>query len=256
MAEVETSCEGAVLTITLNRPDVLNAFNTEMQKAFAAALKEARGPDVRAVVITGAGRGFCVGQDLTEFEEAAGDIGSRLRETYHLNVLAIRALEKPVIAAVNGAAAGAGMSLACACDLRIAADSASFVPAFINIGLVPDSGGSYFVTRILGPARAFEWLASGRKLTAAEAHAWGLVSEVVESEALAARAAEVAAQLAALPTQAIGMTKRLIDHAPHATLEQQLEREADLQTAATQTEDFKEGVAAFLEKRPPKFRGS
>jgi 2-(1,2-epoxy-1,2-dihydrophenyl)acetyl-CoA isomerase len=256
MAEVETSCEGAVLTITLNRPDVLNAFNTEMQKAFAAALKEARGPDVRAVVITGAGRGFCVGQDLTEFEEAAGDIGSRLRETYHLNVLAIRALEKPVIAAVNGAAAGAGMSLACACDLRIAADSASFVPAFINIGLVPDSGGSYFVTRILGPARAFEWLASGRKLAAAEAHAWGLVSEVVESEALAARAAEVAAQLAALPTQAIGMTKRLIDHAPHATLEQQLEREADLQTAATQTEDFKEGVAAFLEKRPPKFRGS
>jgi 2-(1,2-epoxy-1,2-dihydrophenyl)acetyl-CoA isomerase len=255
MAEVETSCEGAVLTITLNRPDVLNAFNTEMQKAFAAALKEARGPDVRAVVITGAGRGFCVGQDLTEFEEAAGDIGSRLRETYHLNVLAIRALEKPVIAAVNGAAAGAGMSLACACDLRIAADSASFVPAFINIGLVPDSGGSYFVTRILGPARAFEWLASGRKLTAAEAHAWGLVSEVVESEALAARAAEVAAQLAALPTRAIGMTKRLIDHAPNATLEQQLEREAELQTAATQTEDFKEGVAAFLEKRQPQFRG-
>jgi 2-(1,2-epoxy-1,2-dihydrophenyl)acetyl-CoA isomerase len=255
MAEVETTREGAVLTITLNRPDVLNAFNTEMHKAFAAALKEARSPDLRAVVITGAGRGFCVGQDLTEFREASGDIGSRLRETYHPNVLAIRALEKPVIAAVNGAAAGAGMSLACACDLRIAADSASFVPAFINIGLVPDSGGSFFVTRILGPARAFEWLASGRKLTAAEAHAWGLVSEVVEPEALAARAAEVAAQVAALPTRAVGMTKRLIDHAPNATLEQQLEREADLQTAATQTEDFKEGVAAFLEKRPSEFRG-
>ncbi|MGZ8692924.1 MAG: enoyl-CoA hydratase-related protein [Gaiellaceae bacterium] len=255
MAEVETTREGAVLTITLNRPDVLNAFNTEMHKALAAALKEARSPDLRAVVITGAGRGFCVGQDLTEFREASGDIGSRLRETYHPNVLAIRALEKPVIAAVNGAAAGAGMSLACACDLRIVADSASFVPAFINIGLVPDSGGSFFVTRILGPARAFEWLASGRKLTAAEAHAWGLVSEVVEPEALAARAAEVAAQLAALPTRAVGMTKRLIDHAPNATLEQQLEREADLQTAATQTEDFKEGVAAFLEKRPSEFRG-
>jgi 2-(1,2-epoxy-1,2-dihydrophenyl)acetyl-CoA isomerase len=256
MAEVETSREGAVLTITLNRPDVLNAFNTEMHKGLAAALKEARGPDIRAVVITGAGRGFCVGQDLTEFREASGDIGSRLRETYHPNVLAVRALEKPVIAAVNGAAAGAGMSFACACDLRIAADSASFVPAFINIGLVPDSGGSYFVTRILGPARAFEWLASGRKLTAAEAHAWGLVSEVVEPEALAARAAEVAAQLAALPTRAVAMTKRLIDHAPNATLEQQLEREADLQTAATQTEDFKEGVAAFLEKRAPQFRGN
>jgi 2-(1,2-epoxy-1,2-dihydrophenyl)acetyl-CoA isomerase len=256
MAEVETSREGAVLTITLNRPDVLNAFNTEMHNGLAAALKEARGADVRAVVITGAGRGFCVGQDLTEFKEAAGDIGSRLRATYHPNVLAIRALEKPVIAAVNGAAAGAGMSFACACDLRIAADSASFVPAFINIGLVPDSGGSYFVTRILGPARAFEWLTSGRKLSAAEAHAWGLVSEVVEADALVGRAAEVAAQLAALPTRAIGMTKRLIDHALNATLERQLEREAELQTAATQTEDFREGVAAFLEKRPPEFRGN
>ena len=256
MAEVETSREGAVLTITLNRPDVLNAFNAAMHKALAAALKEARSPDIRAVVVTGAGRGFCVGQDLTEFREAAGDIGSRLRATYHPNVLAIRALEKPVLAAVNGAAAGAGMSFACACDLRIAADSASFVPAFINIGLVPDSGGSYFVTRILGPARAFEWLTSGRKLSAAEAHAWGLVSEVVEADALAARAAEVAAQLAALPTRGIGMTKRLIDHALNATLERQLEREAELQTAATQTEDFKEGVAAFLEKRPAQFRGN
>jgi 2-(1,2-epoxy-1,2-dihydrophenyl)acetyl-CoA isomerase len=255
MAEVETSREGAVLTITLNRPDVLNAFNAALHRGLAAALKEARGPDVRAVVVTGAGRGFCVGQDLTEFREAPGDIGSRLRSTYHPNVLAVRALEKPVIAAVNGVAAGAGMSFACACDLRIAADSASFVPAFINIGLVPDSGGSFFVTRILGPARAFEWLASGRKLTAAEAHAWGLVSEVVETDALVARAAEVAAQLAALPTRGIGMTKRLIDHALRATLEQQLEREAELQTAATQTEDFNEGVAAFLEKRPPEFRG-
>jgi 2-(1,2-epoxy-1,2-dihydrophenyl)acetyl-CoA isomerase len=255
MAEVETSREGGVLTITLSRPDVLNAFNAALHKGLAAALKEARGPDVRAVVVTGAGRGFCVGQDLTEFREAPGDIGSRLRSTYHPNVLAVRALEKPVIAAVNGVAAGAGVSFACACDLRIAADSASFVPAFINIGLIPDSGGSYFVTRILGPARAFEWLASGRKLTAAEAHAWGLVSEVVETDALVARAAEVAAQLAALPTRGIGMTKRLIDLALHATLEQQLEREAELQTAATQTEDFKEGVAAFLEKRPPEFRG-
>src|SRR6266513_6157549 len=189
MAEVETTREGAVLTITLNRPDVLNAFNTEMQKAFAAALKEARGSDVRAVVVTGAGRGFCVGQDLTEFKEAAGDIGSRLRETYHPNVLAIRALEKPVIAAVNGPAAGAGMSFACACDIRIAAESASFVPAFINIGLVPDSGGTYFVVELLGYARAFEWMSSGRKLSAAEAREWGLVSEVAEGDGLAARAA-------------------------------------------------------------------
>jgi 2-(1,2-epoxy-1,2-dihydrophenyl)acetyl-CoA isomerase len=256
MAEVETSREGAVLTITLNRPDVLNAFNSDMHRALAAALKEARDTGVRAVVITGAGRGFCVGQDLTEFREAPGDIGSRLRQSYHPNILAIRALEKPVIAAINGAAAGAGMSLACACDLRIAADSASFIPAFINIGLIPDSGGSYFVTRILGPARAFEWLTSGKKLTAAEAHTWGLVSEVVEAGALASRAAELAAQLADMPTRGIGMTKRLLDHADNASLEDQLEREAQLQSAATQTEDFREGVAAFLEKRPPKFRGA
>ena len=256
MAEVETSRDGAVLTITLNRPDVLNAFNTDMHRALAAALKEARDASVRAVVLTGAGRGFCVGQDLTEFREAPGDIGSRLRDNYHPNIRALRALEKPVIAAVNGAAAGAGMSIACACDLRIAADSASFIPAFINIGLIPDSGGSYFVTRILGAARAFEWLASGKKLTAAEAHAWGLVSEVVESGALPARAAEFAGHLADMPTRGIGMTKRLLDNAVDATLEEQLEREAQLQTAATQTEDFREGVAAFLEKRPPRFKGA
>jgi 2-(1,2-epoxy-1,2-dihydrophenyl)acetyl-CoA isomerase len=256
MAEVETSREGAVLTITLNRPEVLNAFNAAMHKALAGALKEAGDLTVRAVVLTGAGRGFCVGQDLTEFRESSGDIGSRLRENYHPNVLAIRRLEKPVIAAVNGAAAGAGLSIACACDIRLAADSASFVPAFINIGLIPDSGGSYFVTRLLGYARAFEWMTSGRKLSAAEAHAWGLVSEVVEGEQLAERSAEVAAQLAAMPTRGVGMTKRLFDRAATSALEEQLELEAQLQTTATQTDDFKEGVAAFLEKREPRFTGA
>src|SRR4051812_12501232 len=256
MAEVETSRDGAVLTITLNRPDVLNAFNADMHRALATALKEARSSDVRAVVVTGAGRGFCVGQDLTEFREAPGDIGSRLRGNYHPNILALRALEKPVLAAVNGPAAGAGLSFACACDLRIAADDATFVPAFINIGLVPDSGGTYFVRRLLGTARAFEWLATGRRLTAAEAHAWGLLSEVVEADRLAARAAELAAELAALPTRGVAMTKRLLDHAEHTTLEEQLELEAQLQTAATQTKDFREGVAAFLEKREPHFEGA
>ena len=255
MAEVETTREGAVLTITLNRPEVLNAFNAALHAAFGAALKEARDDGVRAVVVTGAGRGFCVGQDLTEFRESAGDIAHRLRSTYHRTILGLRSLEKPVIAAVNGAAAGAGLSLALACDLRLAADSATFVPAFINIGLIPDSGGSYFATRLLGYARALEWLASGRRLTAAEAHAWGLVSEVVEADRLAGRAAELAGELAALPTRGVALTKRLLDHAQTATLEEQLEREAQLQAAATRTEDFREGVAAFLEKRPPEFRG-
>jgi 2-(1,2-epoxy-1,2-dihydrophenyl)acetyl-CoA isomerase len=255
MAEVETSRDGAVLTITLNRPEKLNAFNGAVHKALAAALKEARADDVRAVVITGAGRAFCVGQDLTEFQDSAGDIAERLRATYHPNVLAIRALEKPVIAAVNGVAAGAGMSFACACDVRLAADTASFVPAFIRIGLVPDSGGTFFVTRLLGYARAFEWLCSGRTLSAAEAHAWGLANEVVGANDLAGRAAELAAQLAALPTQAIGMTKRLLDRAGRATLDEQLEWEAQLQAAATKSEDFAEGVQAFLEKRDPTFKG-
>jgi 2-(1,2-epoxy-1,2-dihydrophenyl)acetyl-CoA isomerase len=254
MAEVEVARDGAVQTITLNRPEVLNAFNRALHTALRAALKEASDPEVRAVVLTGAGRGFSAGQDLKEFGETP-DISDALRGSYHPNVLAIRALEKPVIAAVNGVCAGAGLSLACVCDFRIAADNASFVPGFIGIGLVPDAGGTYFLNRLLGAARAFEWMSSNRKLSAAEAQAWGLVSEVVAADALAARAAEVAAAYAALPTRGIGMTKRLFDHAVNATLEEQLELEAQLQAAATQTEDFHEGVAAFLEKRSPDFKG-
>src|SRR5207248_2635194 len=168
---------------------------------------------VRAVVVTGAGRGFCVGQDLNEFGEAARDIAGRLRRHYHPTILAVRELEKPVLAAVNGPAAGAGLSFACACDLRIAAESATFVPAFINIGLVPDMGGTFFVRRLLGTSRAFEWMTSGRRLGAAEALEWGLVSEVVPDDGLAARAAERAAELAALPTRGIGLSKRLVDSA-------------------------------------------
>ncbi|HYZ18490.1 MAG TPA: enoyl-CoA hydratase-related protein [Gaiellaceae bacterium] len=255
MADVETARDDGVLTVTLNRPEVLNAFTRETHRELVAALKDARSADVRAVVLTGAGRGFCVGQDLNEFSEGGEGVADRLRDHYHPTVLAIRSLEKPVLAAVNGAAAGAGLSIACACDIRIAADSATFVPAFVNVGLIPDCGGSYFVTRLLGYARAFEWMTSGRKLSAAEAHAWGLVSEVVDAEALLNRAAEVAGQLAAMPTRGIGMTKRLFDRGQRSSLEQQLEWEAELQEVAAGTEDFREGVDAFLEKREPRFSG-
>jgi 2-(1,2-epoxy-1,2-dihydrophenyl)acetyl-CoA isomerase len=254
--EVLTSREGAVLTLTLNRPDVFNAFNADLHAALAEGLAAAAAPDVRAVVITGAGRGFCAGQDLREFQESAGDIRERLEETYHPNIRAIRALEKPVLAAVNGPAAGAGLSLAAACDLRIASEAASFVPGFVGIGLVPDSGGTWFLHRLLGFARAFEWMTSNRRLTAAEALEWGLVSEVVPADDFPARIAEIAAWWAALPTRAVAGTKRLFEHAHDASLEEQLALEARLQHEATGTADFAEGVAAFLEKRPPLFRGT
>jgi 2-(1,2-epoxy-1,2-dihydrophenyl)acetyl-CoA isomerase len=254
MAEVEVSREGVVETITLNRPDVLNALDAETKRLLLEAVRAARDPEVRAVVLTGAGRGFCAGQDLQEFSESP-DVGAALRATYHPIALGLRELEKPVLAAVNGAAAGAGLSLACLCDIRIAADTASFTPGFVRIGLIPDSGGSFFLPRLLGPARAFEWMSSGRRLSPEEALAWGLVSEVVPAHALAVRAAELAAELAALPTRAIAMNKRLFDHAWTATLEQQLELEAQLQAAAARSEDFAEGIVAFREKRPPEFRG-
>ncbi|MGH3072215.1 MAG: enoyl-CoA hydratase-related protein [Gaiellaceae bacterium] len=255
MSEVLSERDGAVMTITLNRPEVFNAFNAALHAALRAALEDAADPEVRAVVITGAGRGFCAGQDLKEFQEAPGSIRERLEQTYHPNIRLIRELEKPVIAAVNGPCAGAGLSLAAACDIRIAADAATFVPGFIGIGLIPDSGGSWFVHRLLGFARAFEWMTSNRRLTAAEAHAWGIVSEVIEADGLAGRATELGAFYGSLPTQAIGMTKRLFDHAYDATLEAQLALEAELQQAATGTADFAEGVQAFLEKRPPSFTG-
>jgi 2-(1,2-epoxy-1,2-dihydrophenyl)acetyl-CoA isomerase len=254
VSEVEVSRDGAVQTITLNRPDKLNAFTRGVHAELQTALEAARDPEVRAVVITGAGRGFSAGQDLTEFGEG-GDIGSLLRATYHVNVLAIRSLEKPVIAAVNGVCAGAGLSLACACDMRLASDAAFFVPGFVGIGLIPDSGGTYFLQRLLGTPRAFEWMTSNRRLTAAEAHTWGLVSEVVEADAFAARVGERAAELGAAPTRAIALTKRLYDEAGTSTLEEQLERGAEAQAEAAQTDDFREGVAAFVEKRAPEFRG-
>ena len=254
MTSVLTARTGAVLTITLNRPEVLNAFDRDLHERLRGALDEAASPDVRAVVLTGAGRGFCVGQDLNDFE-GGKDVAKRLRKRYHPITLGLRALEKPVLAVVNGVAAGAGLSLALACDLRIASDEALFVPAFIGLGLVPDAGGTWFAARILGPARAFEWLTSGRRLTAAEALQWGIVSEVVPHAELEARTAVLAARLATLPTRAVWQTRRLLDSAVTSSLEDQLEREAETQAQLVASPDFAEGVAAFLEKREPRFTG-
>jgi 2-(1,2-epoxy-1,2-dihydrophenyl)acetyl-CoA isomerase len=256
MSEVLTAREGAVLTITLNRPDVFNAFNRALHAGLRSALEEAADAAVRAVVITGAGRGFCAGQDLREFAALDGSLRDALEETYHPNIRIIRGLEKPVIAAVNGPVAGAGLSLAVACDVRVASSAAAFVPGFVGIGLVPDSGGTWFLHRLLGFARAFEWMSSNRRLSPEEALAWGLVTEVIPAEGFDERVAELAAAWAALPTVAVGMTKRLFERAGTASLEEQLALEAELQQTAIGSADFAEGVEAFLEKRPPSFTGA
>jgi 2-(1,2-epoxy-1,2-dihydrophenyl)acetyl-CoA isomerase len=256
MATVLTSRDGAVLTISLNRPDAYNAFTRELHSELHLALnEEAADPAVRAVVVTGAGKAFCAGQDIREFRALPGSIGTALEETYHPNVRALRVLSKPVIAAVNGAAAGAGLSLAAACDVRVASDAAVFVPGFIGLGLVPDAGGTWFLHRLLGYARAFEWMSPNRRLSAAEALDWGLVSEVIPAAAFESRVAEIGATWAAMPTRAVAASKRLFDHAYGASLEDQLALEAEEQEQATETDDFREGVDAFLEKRPPSFTG-
>lgn len=254
--EVLTSRDGAVLTITFNRPEVYNAFNRELHVALRDALTDAADASVRAVVITGAGKGFCAGQDLKEFGSVAGTVDEALEETYHPNVRLVRSLAKPVIAAVNGPAAGAGLSFACACDVRVASSAATFVPGFVGIGLIPDAGGTWFIHRLLGFSRAFEWMTSNRRLSAAEALEWGLVSEVVPAGEFEARIAELAAEWAARPTLAIGRTKRLFEHAYDAALEAQLALEAELQRESVGTADFAEGVNAFLEKRSPVFTGT
>ena len=253
--EVLTSRDGAVLTITLNRPDVYNAINRAMHEGLAAALVDAADASIRAVVLTGAGRGFCSGQDLREFQSLPGGVREALEQTYHPNIRALRALEKPVIAAINGPVAGAGLSLACACDVRIGSSDATFVPGFIGIGLVPDAGSTWFIHRLLGFSRAFEWMVSNRRLSADEALIWGLISEEVPADRFPKRVEELADWYAALPTRGVAMTKQLFEHAYTASLDEQLSLEAELQQAATQTEDFGEGVQAFLEKRLAAYKG-
>ena len=255
-SELLVTHDGAVQTITLNRPDVLNALDLAMHERLAAALDRAAQPDVRALVITGSGRGFCVGQDVGEFPRDAAAVGELLSRHFNPAIRALCGLPKPVIAAINGPAAGAGLALALACDLRLAAASASLVPAFGRIGLVPDSGLSHTLPRLIGSAAAFDWIVSGRRIAAPEAEAMGLVTRVVEDADLAAETAALATELAAGPTAAIGLTKQLIGRSLESSLDEQLDEEARLQAIAAAGDDFAEGVAAFLEKRPPRFTGS
>jgi 2-(1,2-epoxy-1,2-dihydrophenyl)acetyl-CoA isomerase len=245
----------AVATITLNRPESLNSLNAPMRAELLAAVKAAgRDEAVRAVVITGEGRGFCSGADLRG-GSAERDFRRVLTDQYNPLITAIRELPKPVIAAVNGVAAGAGVSLALACDLVYAADDARFIQAFVRIGLVPDSGSTRTLVRALGRHRAARLIFSGEPLSSVEAQAAGLVAEVVPADQLAGVAHAAAARLAAAPTRAIALAKRAINHAEDALLAESLAMEAALQELAGRTEDHAEGVAAFGEKREPRFLG-
>ncbi|QMV03501.1 enoyl-CoA hydratase/isomerase family protein [Devosia sp. D6-9] len=228
---VLTERRDATLLVTLNRPDSLNAFDESLHHDLADALHEAGDSAVRAVVITGAGKAFCAGADLRATRTASPG-NSTLRHTFNPNMLALSALDKPVITAINGAAAGAGLALALAGDIRLASSTAKFVPAFVDIGLVPDNGGSFYAVRLLGYARAFEWLATGRRLGAEEALRMGLVSEVTEPLELLSRALAIAAELAEKPGLAVGLTKRLLNQAYRGQLAEQLEAEAALQALA------------------------
>jgi 2-(1,2-epoxy-1,2-dihydrophenyl)acetyl-CoA isomerase len=250
MSLLDVREDDAVLVLTLNRPEALNAFTVELHGELRAALKDARRDNVRAVVLTGAGRAFSAGQDLEETQRQDTGPGERLGTHYNPNILALRALEKPVVAAVNGVAAGAGVSLALACDVRIASEKASFVPAFSAIGLIPDSGATWFAPRVIGYAKAFEWFASNRKLSADDALAWGLVHEVTAPDQVLDRALECARALAAQPGLGVGLTKRLLARAQDATLAEQLEFERHAQQAASEHPDYAATVAAFLAKQP------
>lgn len=251
----------AIRTITLNRPDVLNAFNDDMLSALGKAVREAdKDKSVRCLVITGAGRAFSSGQDLAAVADRYKsdepiELGTHLRKHYNRIVTKLRTMEKPVIASVNGVAAGAGCSLALACDIRIAAESASFIQAFIHVGLVPDSGATFMLPRLIGLSRAMEMACTGRKIKAEEAFRIGLVNQVVPDDELAATTNKLASTLASLPPRGIGLTKRALNASLDNDLATQLEYEAMMQTTAGRTKDHREGVKAFIEKRTPHFIG-
>ena len=251
-----------IARITLNRPQALNALNETMGEELNAALKEAeRGPETRCLVITGAGRAFSAGEDVSGLKEryaggAHPSLGDHLRKKYHPIILRIRNMEKPIIARINGIAAGSGASIALACDIRIASEEASLKQAFIGVGLVPDSGSSYFLTRTLGPGRALELIMTGRTVGAKEAETLGLVNKAVPTAELDKTVDEMAEKLANGPTKALGLSKRVVNQAARLELSDALEYEAQNQQIAGRTKDHLEAVRAFLEKRQPKFSGN
>lgn len=259
MAEtILTSLDNGIYTITLNRPDVYNAFNEQLTTDLQEAFKEAAKNDaVRVVVLTGAGKAFCSGQDLKDAPSGGGKRSLRdsLERRYNPLIRAMRKLPKPIIASINGVAAGAGLSLALACDYRIMADSAKMIEVFVRIGLVPDSGSSWFLVKMLGVAKAFELAATGDDVTASKAKELGLANEVVPLAELQAATLKTATAFATGPTKAYGYIKRMIDRAANMTLDEALDNEVFMQEAAGRTEDYSNAVKAFAEKRKPEYAG-
>ncbi len=259
-AFILSETDQSVARITLNRPEVLNSFDRQMAVQLREALEAAAlDPAIRAVLLTGAGRAFCAGQDLAEVIPAADapptDLGDIVHDSYNPIIRAIRQIEKPVVCAVNGAAVGAGANLALACDIVLASSGASFMQVFVKIGLIPDSGGTFFLPRIVGLQRATAMMMLGEKIPATRALETGMIYQVCEPEALLESALAVARTLAALPTRALGLTKRGLNASFENGLDAQLEMEEELQRLAGRTKDYAEGVTAFVEKRKPVFTG-